>query len=54
MIIMAMSGVTDYKNTYAADRANGSRGYNNIAVSSGIVEKMAKDPATAAKPRYGL
>ena len=25
----------------------GSRGYNNIAVSSSIVEKMAKDPATA-------
>ena len=87
---MAISGVTDYTNTYAADRANGSsplngdsqaylnslkekypdvnitvadfkngkqedaymlgsRGYNNIAVSTGIVEKMAKDPATAAK-----
>ena len=87
---MAISGVTDYTNTYAADRANGSstlngdsqaylnslkekypdvnitvadfkngkqedaymlgsRGYNNIAVSSGIVEKMAKDPAAAAK-----
>ncbi|MCI8710599.1 MAG: hypothetical protein HFG98_13990, partial [Dorea sp.] len=79
---MAISGVTDYTNTYAADRANGSntlngdsqaylnslkekypdvnitvadfkngkqedaymlgsRGYNNIAVSSSIVEKMA-------------
>ena len=87
---MAISGVTDYTNTYAADRANGSstlngdsqaylnslkekypdvnitvadfkngkqedaymlgsRGYNNIAVSPGIVEKMAKDPAAAAK-----
>ncbi|MDE6406734.1 MAG: hypothetical protein K2M20_13905 [Lachnospiraceae bacterium] len=87
---MAISGVTDYTNTCAADRANGSsslngdslaylnslkekypdvnimvadfkngkqedaymlgsRGYNNIAVSSGIVEKMAKDPAAAAK-----
>ena len=87
---MAISGVTDYTNTYAADRANGSsslngdsqaylnslkekypdvnitvadfkngkqedaymlgsRGYNNMAVSSSIVEKMAKDPAAAAK-----
>ena len=87
---MAISGVTDYTNAYAADRANGSstlngdsqaylnslkekypdvnitvadfkngkqedaymlgsRGYNNIAVSPGIVEKMAKDPAAAAK-----
>ena len=87
---MAISGVTDYTNTYAADRANGSsslngdsqaylnslkekypdvnitvadfkngkqedaymlgsRGYNNIAVSSSIVEKMASDPAVAAK-----
>ena len=87
---MAISGVTDYTNTYAADRANGnsslngdsqaysnslkekypdvnitvadfkngkqedaymlgSRGYNNIAVSSSIVEKMASDPAAAAK-----
>ena len=87
---MAISGVTDYTNTYAADRTNGSsslngdsqaylnslkekypdvnitvadfkngkqedaymlgsRGYNNIAVSPGIVEKMAKDPAAAAK-----
>lgn len=87
---MAISGVTDYTNTYAADRTNGSsslngdsqaylnslkekypdvnitvadfkngkqedaymlgsRGYNNIAVSPGIVEKMAKDPAEAAK-----
>ena len=87
---MAISGVTDYTNTYAADRANGgsslngdsqaylnslkekypdvnitvadfkngkqedaymlgSRGYNNIAVSSSIMEKMAKDPAAAAK-----
>ncbi|MDE5908006.1 MAG: hypothetical protein K2H52_04580 [Lachnospiraceae bacterium] len=87
---MAISGVTDYANTYAADRANGistlngdsqaylnrlkekypdvnitvadfkngkqenaymlgSRGYNNIAVSSSIIEKMASDPAVAAK-----
>ena len=87
---MAISGVTDYTNTYTADRANGSstlngdsqaylnslkekypdvnitvadfkngkqedaymlgsRGYNNIAVSSSIVEKMASDPAAAAK-----
>ena len=87
---MAISGVTDYTNTYAADRANGSSslngdsqaylnslkekypdvnitvadfkngkqedaymlgnsGYNNIAVSSSIVEKMASDPAAAAK-----
>ena len=87
---MAISGVTDYTNAYAADRANGSstlngdsqaylnslkekypdvnitvadfkngkqedaymlgsRGYNNIAVSSSIVEKMASDPAAAAK-----
>ena len=90
MIIMAISRVTDYTNTYAADRANGnsslngdsqtylnslkekypdvnitvadfkngkqedaymlgSRGYNNIAVSSSIVKKMASDPAAAAK-----
>ena len=89
---MAISGVTDYTNTYAADRAGGSsglngnsqaylnslkekypgvnitvadfkngkqedaymlgsRGYNNIAVSSSIVEKMSSDPAAAAK--YG-
>ena len=87
---MAISGVTDYTNAYAADRAKGSsplngdsqaylnslkekypdvnitvadfkngkqedaymlgsRGYNNIAVSSSIVEKMASDPAAAAK-----
>lgn len=87
---MAISGVTDYTNTYAVDRAKGSsflngdsqdylnslkekypdvnitvadfkngkqedaymlgsRGYNNIAVSSSIVEKMASDPAAAAK-----
>ena len=87
---MAISGVTDYTNTYAAGRTNGnsslngdsqaylnslkekypdvnitvvdfkngkqedaymlgSRGYNNTAVSPGIVEKMAKDPAAAAK-----
>ena len=87
---MAISGVTDYTNTYAAGRTNGnsslngdsqaylnslkekypdvnitvadfkngkqedaymlgSRGYNNIAVSSSIVEKMASDPAVAAK-----
>lgn len=87
---MAISGVTDYTNTYAADRTSGSsslngdsqaylnslkekypgvnitvadfksgkqedayilgsRGYNNIAVSSSIVEKMASDPAAVAK-----
>ncbi len=87
---MAISRVTDYTNTYKADRVNGSsslngdsqaylnslkekypdvnitvadfksgkqedaymlgsRGYNNIAVSSSIVEKMASDPAAAAK-----
>ena len=86
---MAITGVTDYTNTYAAGRVNessttsstqnylkelkekypgvnitvadfnsekqsdaymlGSRGYNNIAVSSGIIEKMASDPAAAAK-----
>ena len=87
---MAISGVTDYTNTYAAGRTNGnsslngdsqaylnslkekypdvniavadfrngkqedaymlgSRGYNNIAVSSSIIEKMASDSATAAK-----
>lgn len=87
---MAISGVTDYTNTYGADKASGSsglngdsqaylnslkekypgvnitvadfkngkqedaymlgsRGYNNIAVSSSIVEKMASDPAAAAK-----
>ena len=82
---MAITGVTDYTNTYVAGRANesstqtylkelkekypgvnitvadfnsekqsdaymlGSRGYNNIAVSSGIIEKMASDPAAAAK-----
>jgi hypothetical protein len=90
MIFMAISRVTDYTNTYEADRVNGSsslngdsqaylnslkekypdvnitvadfksgkqedaymlgsRGYNNIAVSSSIVEKMASDPAAAAK-----
>ncbi len=86
---MAITGVTDYTNTYAAGRANESsttsstqnylkelkekypgvnitvadfnsekqsdaymlwsRGYNNIAVSSSIIEKMASDPAAAAK-----
>ena len=82
---MAITGVTDYTNTYVAGRANesstqtylkelkekypgvnitvadfnsekqsdaymlGSRGYNNIAVSSSIIEKMASDPAAAAK-----
>lgn len=87
---MAISGVTDYTNTYVADRTNGnsslsgntqdylnslkekypgvnitvadfkngkqedaymlgSRGYNNIAVSSSIIEKMASDLAAAAK-----
>ena len=86
---MAITGVTDYTNTYAAGRVNessttsstqnylkelkekypgvnitvadfnsekqsdaymlGSRGYNNIAVSSSIIEKMASDPAVATK-----
>lgn len=86
---MAITGVTDYINTYAAGRANessttssaknylkelkekypgvnitvadfnsekqsdaymlGTRGYNNIAVSSSIIEKMASEPAAAAK-----
>ena len=87
---MAITGVTDYTNTYAADRTNessgvsgntqdylkglkekypdvnitvadfkngkqeeaymlGSRGYNNVAISASIVEKMSKDPAAAAK-----
>lgn len=87
---MAITGVTDYTNTYATSRTNGSngvsgstqeylnglkekypdvnitvadfnsekqsdaymlgtRGYNNIAVSSSIIEKMASDPAAAAK-----
>ena len=87
---MAISGVTDYTNTYATDRANGSNGLsgeaqdylsglkenypdanvtvtdfkngkqednymfgcsggNNVAISANIIEKMAKDPAAAAK-----
>ncbi len=87
---MAITGVTDYINTYVTDRTNGSngvsgntqdylkrlkekypdvnitaadfkngkqedaymlgsRGYNNVAISAGIVEKMSKDPAAAAK-----
>lgn len=87
---MAMTGVTDYTNTYVASKTSGSsgvsgsaqdylngwkekypdvnitvadfnsekqsdaymlgtRGYNNIAVSSSIIEKMASDPAAAAK-----
>ena len=87
---MAITGITDYTNTYAASKTNGSsgvsgstqeylnglkekypdvnitvadfnsekqsdaymlgtRGYNNIAVSSSIIEKMASDPAAAAK-----
>lgn len=86
---MAITGVTDYTNIYAASRANessttgnaqnylkelkekypgvnitvadfntgkqsdaymlGTRGYNNIAVSSSIIEKMASDPEAAAK-----
>ena len=85
---MAMTGVTDYTNTYVASKTSGSsgvsgsaqdylngwkekypdvnitvadfnsekqsdaymlgtRGYNNIAVSSSIIEKMASDPAAA-------
>ena len=87
---MAITGVTDYTNTYATSRTNGNngvsgstqeylnglkekypdvnitvadfnsekqsdaymlgtRGYNNIAVSSSIIEKMASDPVAAAK-----
>lgn len=87
---MAINGVTDYTNTYAASGATSSRnlsgaaqdylnelkekypdvnitvadfknekqfdsymlgssGFNNIAVASNIIEKMANDPATAAK-----
>lgn len=87
---MAITGVKDYTNTYAAERTNessgvsgntqdylkglkekyqdvnitvadfkngkqedaymlGSRGYNNVAISASIVEKMSKDPAAAAK-----
>lgn len=87
---MAITGITDYTNTYAASKTNGSSGvsgstqeylnglkekypdvnitvadfnsekqsdaymlgtrdYNNIAVSSSIIEKMASDPAAAAK-----
>lgn len=87
---MAITGVTDYTNTYVASKTSGSsgvsgsaqdylnglkekypdvnitvadfnsekqsdaymlgtRGYNNIAVSSSIIEKMASDPAAAAK-----
>ncbi len=87
---MAISGVTDYTNTYAAGRTNGNSGLsgeaqdylsglkekypdanvtvtdfkngkqednymfgcsggNNVAISANIIEKMAKDPAAAAK-----
>ncbi len=87
---MAISGVTDYTNTYAAGRTNrnsglsgeaqdylsglkekypdanvtvtdfkngkqednymfGCSGGNNVAISANIIEKMAKDPAAAAK-----
>jgi hypothetical protein len=42
--------VADFKNGKQEDAYMlGSRGYNNIAVSSSIIEKMASDPATAAK-----
>ena len=42
--------VADFKNGKQEDAYMlGSRGYNNIAVSSSIVEKMAEDPAAAAK-----
>ena len=42
--------VADFKNGKQEDAYMlGSRGYNNIAVSSSIIEKMAKDPAAAAK-----
>lgn len=91
---MAISGVSDYTNVYAASRTSyntkgnsglsgtaqsylsdlkqkysdvnitvadfnsekqsdaymlGSRGYNNVAISASVVEKMATDPQTAAK-----
>ncbi|MDE5910641.1 MAG: hypothetical protein K2H52_18245 [Lachnospiraceae bacterium] len=87
---MAISGVTDYTNTYVAGRTNrnsglsgeaqnylsglkekypdanvtvtdfkngkqednymfGCSGGNNVAISANIIEKMAKDPAAAAK-----
>ena len=87
---MAITGVTGYTNTYAADQAKsvgkaggdtqeylsqlkakypnvnitvadfnserqsnaymlGSRGYNNIAVSSDVIRKMASDPSAAEK-----
>ena len=91
---MAISGVSDYTNSYAASRTSyntkgnsglsgtaqsylsdlkqkysdvnitvadfssekqsdaymlGSRGYNNVAISASVVEKMATDPQTAAK-----
>lgn len=87
---MAISGVTGYTNTYAADKTKstnktgsdtqeylsqlkakypnvnitvadfnserqsnaymlGSRGYNNIAVSSDVIRKMASDPSAAEK-----
>ena len=87
---MAITGVTDYTNTYATSRTNGSNGVsgstqgylnglkekypdvnitvadfkngkqedayifgssggNNIVIASNIIEKMASDPATAAK-----
>ncbi len=42
--------VADFKNGKQEDAYMlGSRGYNNIAVSSSIVEKMASDPAATAK-----
>ena len=87
---MAITGVTDYKNTYAASKTNGSNGVsgstqeylnglkgkypdvnitvadfkngkqedaymfgssgrNNIIIASNVIEKMASDPAIAAK-----
>ena len=91
---MAIAGVTDYTNTYAANRTSynakgssglsetaqsylsdlkqkysdvnitvadfnsekqsdaymlGSRGYNNVAISASVVERMATDPQTAEK-----
>ncbi len=42
--------VADFKSRKQEDAyLLGSRGYQNIAVSPGIVEKMANDPAAAAK-----
>lgn len=42
--------VADFKNAKQEDAYMlGSRGYNNVAISASVIEKMAKDPAAAAK-----